>query len=259
LLAADLTDIQILKTELSLEPIRADAVIFLQIANRILHLEFQTLPASKPPLPLRMLDYWVRLHRQYECDIEQVVLFLTPTTAEAAFINQFIAPNTSHRYRVIRIWEQDPEPLLASPALLPLATLARTDTAETLLARVADQVDKITELEEQRNVSACVQLLAGLKFDNALIHRFFKEEVMQESVVYQEIIKRGVQQGLEQGKTAELALISRQLSRRIGSVNSQLQTQLQALSFAQLEDLGEALLDFSTEADLGNWLNQQSS
>ena len=41
LLSSEPTDIQILKTELSLEPIRADAVIFLQIANRILHLEFQ--------------------------------------------------------------------------------------------------------------------------------------------------------------------------------------------------------------------------
>jgi predicted transposase YdaD len=36
LLVSEPTDIQILKTELSLEPIRADAVIFLRIDNRIL-------------------------------------------------------------------------------------------------------------------------------------------------------------------------------------------------------------------------------
>lgn len=57
LLASEATDIQILKTELNQEPIRADSVTFLQTANQILHLEFQTLPASTPPLPLRMLDY----------------------------------------------------------------------------------------------------------------------------------------------------------------------------------------------------------
>ncbi len=108
LLTTETTDIQILKTELSLEPIRADAVVFLQIANRILHLEFQTLAVSNPPLPLRMLDYWVRLRRQYNCDVDQVVIFLTPTNAEAAFIEELDAPNTTHRYRVIRIWEQIP-------------------------------------------------------------------------------------------------------------------------------------------------------
>ena len=74
LLASEATDIQILKTELNQEPIRADSVTFLQTANQILHLEFQTLPASTPPLPLRMLDYWVRLYRQYNCDIEQIVI-----------------------------------------------------------------------------------------------------------------------------------------------------------------------------------------
>jgi len=100
LLGSESDDIKILKTELSLEPIRADAVTFLKTANQILHLEVQTLPTSTPPLPLRMLDYWVRLHRQYGYDIEQVVIFLKPTTSELAFADQFMARNTSHRYRV---------------------------------------------------------------------------------------------------------------------------------------------------------------
>jgi len=40
LLAADTSNVQVLKTELSLEPVRADSVTFLQISNTILHLEF---------------------------------------------------------------------------------------------------------------------------------------------------------------------------------------------------------------------------
>ncbi len=55
--------VEILKTELSIEPIRADYVTFLQLQGQILHLEFQTKLESNPPIPLRMLDYWVRLHR----------------------------------------------------------------------------------------------------------------------------------------------------------------------------------------------------
>ena len=120
-------DIQVLNTELSAEPIQADALSLLQSTNQILHLEFQTLPQSEPPLPFRMLDYWVRLHRKYRCPIEQVVIFLKSTTSQMVFTNEFRDTNTWHRYRVIRLWEQDPLPLLANRALLPLATLARSN------------------------------------------------------------------------------------------------------------------------------------
>ncbi|WP_392534479.1 hypothetical protein [Nostoc sp. C117] len=57
------------------------------------------------------------------------------------FIEQFTDTNTVHRFRVIRIWEQDPAPLLAFVGLLPLAVLARTDSPESLLEQVAAQVD----------------------------------------------------------------------------------------------------------------------
>ena len=70
---------ELLNTELALEPIRADTVFFLRGHGRILHLEFQTAPQSDPPMPLRMLDYWVRLHRQYGCGVEQVVIYLKQT------------------------------------------------------------------------------------------------------------------------------------------------------------------------------------
>jgi predicted transposase YdaD len=251
LLASEPRDIQILKTELNQEPIRADSVTFLQTANQILPIEFQTLPASTPPLPLRMLDYWVRLYRQYNCDIEQVVIFLKPTSSEAAFVEQFTTRNTSHRYRVIRMWEQNPEPLLTSSALLPLATLAQTDSPESLLQQIAVQVSMIEETAIQQSISACTQLLAGLVFDTEVVRQLFRREDMRESVIYQEIL----QEGREEGRQSELRLVMRLLNRLIGAINSQLQSQIENLSLTQLEDLGEALLDFATEEDLINWLN----
>ncbi len=73
LLAVDEVDIQKLPTELSLEPIRSDALYFLPQREQILHLEFQTEPDSRPPLPLRMLDYWARLYRQYGWQYGRVI------------------------------------------------------------------------------------------------------------------------------------------------------------------------------------------
>lgn len=248
LLPSETSNIQVLKTELNLEPIRADSITLLQTPNLILHLEFQTLPASDPPLPLRMLDYWLRLHRKYRCNVEQVVIFLKPTTSEIAFTNQFTSPNTQHRYRVIRMWEQDPAPLLANSGLLPLATLARTDSPQALLAQVAEQVANIEETPQRQNVAACTEILAGLRFDKKLITQLFREEIMRESVIYQDILQRG-----------EIAVIMRQLNRRIGPLTPEIQAQIQSLSIPQLEDLAEALLDFSQPTDLTIWLQNHPS
>ncbi len=49
-------------------------------------------------------------------------------------------------------------------------------------------------------------------------------------------------------------MVLRQLNRRVGALTPQLQERIQQLSTPQLEDLGEALLDFNAIPDLENWL-----
>ncbi|MFW9258734.1 DUF4351 domain-containing protein [Nostoc sp. CALU 546] len=67
--------------------------------------------------------------------------------------------------------------------------------------------------------------------------------------------QEGKQEGRQEGKQN---LILRQLNRRIGEIDTSLIEQIQGLSLEQLENLGEALLDFSSFSDLETWLNQQS-
>jgi predicted transposase YdaD len=264
LLSVETNDIRVLKTELSVEPIRADSLTFLEITGKILHLEFQTQAASNPPLPFRMLDYYTRLKRQYGYQIEQVIIFLQETTSELVFQNRFEDTNTLHSYRVIRLWEQDPAPFLANPALLPFATLTRTGSPAALLEQVAQQVARIEDISERRNILSCADILAGLRFEKDLIRQLFREDIMKESVTYQAILQEGVQQGLKQGvqqglKQEAFSIILRQLSRRLGAVEPQMQERIQRLSIPQLEELGEALLDFSEATDLVAWLEAQQS
>jgi predicted transposase YdaD len=89
---------------------------------------------------------------------------------------------------------------------------------------------------------------------------------MRESVIYQEILQEGLQQGLQEGlqqgkrqgmREGEANLIWRILKRRIGEVPTELEVQVKELPLSQLEELGEALLDFSTLADVVNWLRSQ--
>lgn len=85
---------------------------------------------------------------------------------------------------------------------------------------------------------------------------------MRESVIYQDILQQGLQQGRQEGRQegkqeGEVDLITRQLTRRLGKVDSSLIEQIRGLSIEQLEMLGVALLDFSKVADLVAWLEQQ--
>lgn len=82
---------------------------------------------------------------------------------------------------------------------------------------------------------------------------------MRESVIYQDILQQGLQQGRREGKQeGEVALILRFLKRRIGEIDPMLQEQIRGLSTEQLEELAEAVLDFSEVADLVAWLKQQT-
>ncbi|AUB40229.1 putative transposase YdaD [Nostoc flagelliforme CCNUN1] len=67
------------------------------------------------------------------------------------------------------------------------------------------------------------------------------------------------QRGREQAiQSREQRLVLRLLNRRIGEIDASLIERIKSLSLEQLENLGEALLDFSSVADLETWLNQQS-
>jgi predicted transposase YdaD len=70
-------------------------------------------------------------------------------------------------------------------------------------------------------------------------------------------VTTGERIGFEQGRQeGELNLVLRLLNRRIGLIEHPVEAQVRALSLAQLEALGEALLDFSRPSDLQEWLGQ---
>jgi predicted transposase YdaD len=78
---------------------------------------------------------------------------------------------------------------------------------------------------------------------------------MQESVIYQEILREGEARGEARGRSEEgKALISRLLTHKFGNLPLELLSRVKNLSIEQLEAFGEALLDFNAIADVENWL-----
>ncbi|MBE9008943.1 DUF4351 domain-containing protein [Pseudanabaenaceae cyanobacterium LEGE 13415] len=71
-----------------------------------------------------------------------------------------------------------------------------------------------------------------------------------------ETLDQGRQQGQQEGK---LALVLRQLTRKVGTIDASVRSQIETLSLPMIEELGEALLDFSNENDLTAWLAERSS
>ena len=71
---------------------------------------------------------------------------------------------------------------------------------------------------------------------------------LQETRVYRDI-KR-------EGREAEArSLVLRLLTKRVGELSPQVRSRIESLSLEQLENLGEALLDFSSMTDLQTWLD----
>ena len=188
LLGKSVTLTEIQPSELSLDPIRADAMILLQSDESILHLEFQTQP--KEDIPFRMLDYRVRGQRRYkDKPMRQVVLYLKRSTSELVYQDYYELERTRHEFDVIRLWEQPASLFLQYPGLLPFATLGQSESPEGTLRQVTQIVDQIEDSTTQENLRAASAILAGLKLDQDVIYRLVQRDIMQESVIYQSIQK----------------------------------------------------------------------
>jgi len=145
-------------------------------------------------------------------------------------------------------------------ALLQLLTTDQNQTAavgKMLLSGAA------TQAEFDRRLSLIETILAN-KFPDLT-----KEMIMQildlkqmditQSLFYQEIIQEGRQKGRQEGhqegrQEGEAGLVIRLLKRRLGQLSDDQVERIRQLSVPQLEDLGEALLDYTEMDDLKGFL-----
>jgi predicted transposase/invertase (TIGR01784 family) len=183
-----LTELQ--PSELSLDPIRADALIFLESDDEILHVEFQTLP--KHNIPFRVTDYRLRGYRRNPTKpMRQIVIYLKQTNSELVYQTSFTMERTRHEFDVVRLWEQPASLFLQYPGLIPFAALGQSVNAEEILRQAAQRLDQISEPLTQANLMAASGILAGLQLNEEIIYRVLRRDIMQESTVYRSILAEG--------------------------------------------------------------------
>ncbi len=177
-------------SELSVEPIRADSVIFLESTKIILHIEFQTEPNKN--IPFRMADYRLRLYRKFpDRQIHQVVIYLTPSQSLLVHETTFRIGALNHEFNVIRLWEQPTEIFQQYQGLFPFAVLTKTENPTDTLRQVVKQIENIADKQVQSNVAASTAIISGIALNKEIIQRLLRSEIMKESVIYQEILLEG--------------------------------------------------------------------
>jgi len=225
-------------SELSVEPIRADSVIFLESEELILHIEFQTDPNEN--IPFRMADYRIRLHRKFpKRKVHQVVIYLKPSKSLLVFETEFNLGELVHQFQVIRLWEQSTENFQKCLGLLPFATLSQTTNPEKTLTDVAKLINKIKDKQVQSNIAAATAIISGLALDRKVIQRLLRSEIMKESVIYQEILlegeAKGEAKGEARGRAEEKAQIALNMVR--ANIDLDLIAQFTGLSLEQIQNL----------------------
>lgn len=260
----------------------ADLVARLRFAGEesffLVHVEAQA--RSERAFPARMFRYFARLYEKHGLPVYPVAVFSyakprrpEPDEHVVSFRDLDVL---RFRFRTVQLnrmrWRDYIE--------------RENPVAAALMAKM-----QIEPSERPKVKTECLRLLATLKLDRArtkLISGFidtylnlsveeeklFEREIgrlaPQEKETVMEIVtswmekglekgreeglERGREEGLERGRRSESALIVRLLRKRLGGLSENLEAEVLQLSMTDLENLGEALLDFTSEADLETWL-----
>ncbi|BBD62475.1 hypothetical protein NIES2109_53190 [Nostoc sp. HK-01] len=228
----------------------------------LIHLEHQAY--YQEAFDLRMYRYFARLYEKYGLPVYPIALFSydRPKKVEQDF-HQVAFPNKvvlQFNYDVIQLNRLNWREYLQQQNPVASALMAKMNIAPQDRPRVKSECLRL--LATLQLDPARMQLISGLIDSylrlNAQENEIFQAEIAQFEPTQQEVVMQIVTSWMEEGiQQGELKVIQRQLTRRIGTITPELQEQLRGLSLTQLEDLAEALLDFSDEADLVAWLQQQ--
>ena len=174
--------------------------------------------------------------------------------------------------RVDRIYLEDLEENTADSLGIALIQLIMAETNQAM-----NQAQTLITQAENKATALSTAVIIEL-IETIIVYKFpqlSREEIekmlglseIKKTRVYQEALQEGRQEGLQEGRQEGLQeglqegrqeegvnLILRQLARRVGSLPPEIETQIRGLSLAKIEDLGEALLDFSDLSELIAWL-----
>lgn len=248
-----------------------------QPAFFLIHIEPQSTRRRRGAFAERMFDYFALLRRASRLPVYPVALLpydkprnLEPNTFRIAFPDQTVL---EFRFAVIQLnrlnWRdslrRDNPAAAALMAQMGFAPAERVEVKKECLRMIArlrydpektrflagfvDPYLRLNAEEEQQFVAARKKL-----------PRAEREVTMEITTSWEEAgLRRGLQEGLQEGLQREHEFVRRLLPRRLGALSKPVQTVFERLPIEQVEQLGEALLDFHSPEDLNRWLKTHAA
>jgi predicted transposase/invertase (TIGR01784 family) len=186
-------------------------------------------------------------------DWQTVIIYPTRSTEQSNFqpYHDLLSGDRIHRIYLNELGNIRTLPIWV--ALMALTTLDESQApaeAKYLLQR------NITEQPSSQAIIELVTTIMVYKFEqlNQREVEIMLDITLQETRVYREIKA----EGLEQGRSQEaINLVIRQLTKRFGEISGEIRSSISSLPLTVVEDLSEALLDFTDLSDLNVWLAQR--
>ena len=228
----------------------------------LIHTEHQS--EARRSFSKRMFRYFARLYEKHDLPVYPIALFSydvpqrpEPTSHRVDFPDLRVL---EFNYRVIQLNRLNWRDFLRY----------QNPAASALMAKM-----KIAPEDRLRVKFECLRLMATLRLDRArmrLISGFVdtylrltaeEERLLQAQIstiepsAREEVMEIVTSWELQGRQQEALSLILRLLNRRLGGIAPDLEAKIRSLSVEKLEELGEALLDFSNVADLVNWLDRE--
>ncbi len=161
------------------------------------------------------------------------------------------------RYRIVRVWQVPPAQLLSGGlGLVPLAPLGnvRQKDLPAVIAQMKRRIEREATPSEAKELWSGTSILMGLRYEDALIETLLQGVTgMEESVIYQKLIRKGEAKGKAEGKAEEARhMLLLQGCSRFGEPPPEAAVAaLDALTdVGQLEELGVRLLGASSWQEL---------
>jgi predicted transposase YdaD len=131
-------------------------------------------------------------------------------------------------------------PKVKAECLRLLVTLKLNPAKMQLISGFIDTYLRLNQIEEEKFAAEIGSLIPAEK-----------EEVMQ---IVTSWMEQGIEQGRQEAITKEKDLIVRQIKRKVGNIDMELETQIKSLNLEVIEVLAETIFDLATVEDLRNWL-----
>ena len=241
----------------------------------LIHIEVQGRPSHR--FNERMYVYNYRLFDRFRVKVVSLAVILQPSRVSLGnYQSEQWGCRVNFDFPVVKVpdfgQQRNELEISRNPfAVILLAQLRANEKKGDNASRFAAKRDLVFRLYDKGFTRADIHELFRMIDWLITLPKELEEKLEQEVYQYEErqpmellsrlelrAIERGEQKGMEKGMEKGMGqLVTRQLARLFGPLEMRTQARLKKMSVQQMEELGTALLDFTTIKDLKSWLAQQ--